>query len=253
MASKPVPVESLWHLFQRSRLWRLLRRASWLRHGVYLALELRKGWREPAATSGESWDLIYRSMHDPWQHETDPIEQDCHRKQIEMLDEVREGKSFHRGLEIGCGEGLYSQALAGRCESLLAVDISPTAVKRAQGRQSWPGHVRFNLFDLRSEPIPGQYDLIVLDNVLETFSRRATFRAIREKLAGALTPNGYLLVVVRDRPAVFIENSWWGRYLIRGKWINVFFAEHPCLTAVITSSTEHYSAVLCRRVGHSMR
>jgi SAM-dependent methyltransferase len=238
----------LWHKFRSSRFWRLLRRVEFLRSGLYLAIELRRSWREPWASSLGTVDRDFAERNDPWRYETNPVEHARFLKQTELLDDVRNGQLFESGLEIGCAEGLYTEILAERCKSLLVLDLSPTALARAQGRRRWSERVRFAAFDLRSEVVPSTFDLIIVAGVLEYFSRPSTLFRIREKLTAALRPNGYLLVeTTRVNPIV--ENAWWGRRLIRGKWINAFISGHPSLTIISSLMTDSYSLTLCRKLG----
>jgi trans-aconitate methyltransferase len=193
-------------------------------------------------------DRDFVERNDPWQYTTNPLEQARFRKQTELLDEVRKGQLFESGLEIGCAEGLYTEVLAERCESLLVLDLSPTALARAQNRRRWPEWVRFGAFDLRSEVVPGTFDLIIAAGVLEYFYRPSTLFGIREKLTASLRPNGYLMVeTTRANPVV--ENAWWGRRLIRGKWINAFISEHSSLTVLTSVVTDSYALILCRKLG----
>lgn len=163
-----------------------------------------------------------------------------------MLDEVCEGRLFPSGLEIGCAEGVFTEVLADRCESLLVLDVSPRALARTQNRRNWSDRVQFGAFDLQHDPIPGTYDLIVVAGVLEYFSRPPTLYKIREKLAGALRANGILLIeTTRAHPVV--EASWWGRRLIRGRWMNAVIADHPSLAVISSTATESYCMTLCRK------
>jgi 2-polyprenyl-3-methyl-5-hydroxy-6-metoxy-1,4-benzoquinol methylase len=193
-------------------------------------------------------DRVLAERNDPWQYETNPLEQVRFLQQTELLDDVRNGQLFASGLEIGCAEGLYTEILAERCESLLVLDLSPTALARAQRRRRWSDRVRFAAFDLRREAIPETFDLILVAGVLEYFSRPSTLFRIREKLTAALRPNGYLLVeTTRANPIV--ENAWWGRRLVRGRWINALISEHPSLTIISSVMTDSYSLTLCRKLG----
>ncbi len=174
------------------------------------------------------------------------MEKSRFRAQTELLDQARDGCTFEAGLEIGCAEGVFTETLAARCDTLLVLDLSPTALKRTKSRRQWHDRVDFQAFDLRSQTIPGSFDLIVVAGVLEYFNRRRTFFLVREKLAAALSPRGYLLIeTTRVNPVV--ENAWWGRRLIRGKWINTFVSEHPSLEVVASALTGDYSIVLCRK------
>lgn len=77
------------------------------------------------------WEQFYAKA-DPWGFVGDKNEE---VKYALTLDLCGDGP-FDRALEIGCGEGLFTQMLAPRCRSLLAVDISSRAVRRAQVRLS---------------------------------------------------------------------------------------------------------------------
>jgi SAM-dependent methyltransferase len=235
--------------FRYSWLWTLLREVTFLRSGLYLIIELWRTFRESQTTAPEIFDSIFSAQKDPWMYETNPLENARFLEETAMLDRVREGRLFPSGLEIGCAEGLYTEVLAARCASLLALDFSPTALLRAQNRRQWSERVRFGAFDMRHEPIPGSgnYDLIVLTGVLEYFPRSKTLFKIREKVVAALRVSGYLLVeTTRANPVV--EDSWWGRRLIRGRWINVFITNHPSLAVVQSTTKESYCITLCQKI-----
>ena len=213
---------------------------------VSLALELRAALREPWTCSAKAVGCAFQSSEDPWSYETNPTERERFRDQTDLLDAVRGGEMFRSGLEIGCAAGLYTEILAQRCKLLLALDISPIALEIARRRCNCTGRVQFNTFDLRLEQMPGTFDLIVLAGVLEYFNRPATLFRIRQKLAAALEPGGYLLVESTRRRQ--LEDSWWGRRLIRGKWINVFIGQHPLLSVEGSVLTNSYAITLCRRI-----
>jgi 2-polyprenyl-3-methyl-5-hydroxy-6-metoxy-1,4-benzoquinol methylase len=235
-----------WSSFKGSGLWRLLKRVSVLRSGYYLAIELGKTWTEARTSSLEAIESDFNANVDPWAYETSAVEQARFTKQTEMLDAIREGKCFSSGLEIGCAEGLYTEVLAGRCISLQVLDFSPTALARAQHRREWSNSVRFDGFDLRNDQIPGSYDLIVIAGVLEYFSKAATFRKVRTKLCAALRPDGILLLETTRVNAV-VENAWWSRFLIRGKWINEFVSRGTGLTVVSSVSTDNYLITIYKK------
>jgi SAM-dependent methyltransferase len=247
-SSNEIGAAGLWDWFRTSTLWRMLRRVGFLRRGLYVAIELRRSWREPKACARDQVDHDLEQRRDPWSYETNPIEQERFRQQTSMIDAARNGNPFRRGLEIGCAEGLYTAVLAQRCDSLLVLDLSPTALARASRRQPWPEGVRLNSFDLRTEAIPGKFDLIVVAGVLEYFSRPSTMARVREKLVAALEPEGCLLVET-SRPNPVVEDSWWGRLLIRGKWINTFVAQHPSLLIAAQTIDDNFAITLYRKSG----
>ena len=135
-----------------------------------------------------------------------------------------------------------------RCVSLLAVDWSPVALERARERCRRNGTVRFETWDLRKDPLPGVFDLIVIMSVLEYFGRRGDMRAARDKLIAGLAPGGTMLVGnVRQSDAY--ETAWWGKHLVRGgKWMNQFIAEGPGLRLLDSAIEPDYVFTLLRKV-----
>jgi peptidoglycan/xylan/chitin deacetylase (PgdA/CDA1 family)/2-polyprenyl-3-methyl-5-hydroxy-6-metoxy-1,4-benzoquinol methylase len=236
-------------MLRTSWLWRWLRRVAFLRSGLYLILELIRTWQDPEIEGQKTFEQLYQERVDPWEIEARPLDE-YFVKQLEMLDEVRAGKTFARGLEIGCAEGFYTELLAQRCDSLVAVDVSPTALARARDRRRWPKEVRFGSLDLRSETIPGEFDLIVVSAVLEYIYRPSALFRTRQKLAAALAPNGYLLVeTTRANPVA--ENAWWGRFLMRDRRINEFIAGHAALTVVSSCIRDTFCITLYRKAGET--
>ena len=236
----------LWNRFQGSLLWRVLKRVPFLRSSYYLAVEIGANVRTPREASLEGTDAVFVESVDPWKYEIDAQEQERFALQTALLDEFRGNRLFGAGLEIGCAEGLFTEILADRCESLLVLDLSPTALARTQARRRWPDTARFEAFDLRDNSIPGQFDLIIVAGVLEYFTKRKTFIDVRKKLSKALRPNGYLLVESTRRSPV-VEDAWFGKAMIRGKWINSFVAEDPTLSIVSEVLTDKFAITLLRK------
>ena len=240
-------LRALWEAFRQSRTWRALRTVTFLRSGVYLAIELRRSLLEPRTTSRDSVDSEFRDRVDPFHYDTSLANRARFLRQKQMLDSVRAGRQFANALEIGCAEGHFTEIIAECSQSLLVVDLSSTALARARQRRNWGECVSFREWDLRSDTIPGKYDLIVVTGVLEYFQRRSTFRDIRTSLVNALNPGGYLLLesAVSQNPTV--DEAWWSKYLIRGKWINSFVAEHKELEVVETTVLDIFVITLLRK------
>jgi SAM-dependent methyltransferase len=102
-----------------------------------------------------------------------------------------------RALDLGCGEGADSIWLAERGWQVTGLDISPTAIGRAQaaaaqldvpdGRLSWIAH------DLATWPADGVFDLVsacFLHSPVE-FPRTDVLR----RVAALIAPGGHLLIV----------------------------------------------------------
>jgi len=237
----------LWSHFRGSSVWRLLRRVNFLRSSVYLAMELCRTARDAKCLSREIIDREFRLHDDPFHYRTSPGEVLRFAQQTGLLDSARRGAPFQRALEIGCAEGVFTEVIAERSQSLMVFDISPTALAKTRERRTWGEFVQFQEWDLRSDGVPGTFDLIVAAGVLEYLQKPREFRMVRAKLVGAVSPGGYLLVQSTKVNPV-IENAWWGKYLIRGERINRFFREDEALRVVDWLVGEIYVISLFQKV-----
>lgn len=196
-------------------LWLTLRDA-WLDSSEYSQIELRQDF----------------SRQDPWLYSTNELEMLRHHGEMAMLDRVIGTSHFSRVLELGCAEGIFTEFLVDRCDSLLAMDFNKVALERARNRLRVDHRVHFELHDLRVDPLAGNFDLICAVHVLEYIQCPFPLIKIREKIVAAMKPGGYLLLgcVSFNSPA---DQSWWSRYLLRGgNQITEFFARHPKLITV---------------------
>jgi SAM-dependent methyltransferase len=223
-----------------------LRRFAWLRSGVYLVHEIKRVILDSASRDRKMFDRLYKTSIDPHGCLSD-LGAECYAKQLQALDLVRDKAIFERVLEIGCGEGVFTELLASRCKYLTAVDLSPVALSRAATRCNWGTHVSFQRFDLRRGTITGKFDLIVVSAVLEYFHRPTVLWAARAKLVQALANGGFLLVdTTRANPVA--EDAWWSKVIIRGRRINQFFERHPNLEVTSRDSTAICIQTLFRRI-----
>jgi SAM-dependent methyltransferase len=232
------------------RLRRTLGRVPFARSTWHLARELKEAVLYTAARAREDYEQEFSRARDPWRFETDPVAgRDRFNRELAMLEAARGTKLFTRALEVGCAEGAFTELLASRCAELLAVDISPLALERARGRRAWSSAVRFAEWDLRTDPLPGAFDLVVVEGVLDCFCQPWAFRAARDKLVGALVPGGHLLAG-NPRHTEVSEGAWWGRHLIRGgKWIDASLSGHPLLRVESTAPGPTYVDTLFRKLG----
>jgi SAM-dependent methyltransferase len=100
---------------------------------------------------------------DPWEIERSELDQASHARQLELLG----GRRYGRVLELGCGGGSFTRKLAKIGDSVVAVDIAPSAVERAVkdfGSRSIDFRVADIIdYDPRSE---GPWDLIVMSETI---------------------------------------------------------------------------------------
>jgi SAM-dependent methyltransferase len=93
----------------------------------------------------------------------------------EMLDEVVSSLELRPGMRVfdaGCGTGALAERLAARHPDieLLAADLSPSMLKRAHARRTWPASFKFalgNIDDVLASDERG-FDRIVSVNVIWT-------------------------------------------------------------------------------------
>jgi O-antigen/teichoic acid export membrane protein/2-polyprenyl-3-methyl-5-hydroxy-6-metoxy-1,4-benzoquinol methylase len=213
----------------------LLARVGFLRSGYFLILAIQEALLDSPARGQAELNHEFEPREDPWDYATVSYQRDRIRSEVEMLDAVHGAAPFGNALEVGCAEGLFTEVLVPRCESLLAADISPVALSRARRRLQEHQNVHFAQWDLRVDPVPDTYDLIVIIHALEYIRNPLYVRRARTKLVNSLRPGGYLLVGTMKVAEIY-ENAWWGRYFLRsGKKINNFFARHPALKLVRTA------------------
>lgn len=221
-------------------------RFHFLRSGWYLILTLIATVRYTLEGNCTKATDEYERRVDPWGYATDWGETHL-RLTEEFLDSVHSHECFYSTLEIGCGEGIVTELLAPRCRSVMAVDISRTALERASKRcQVWE-HLHFAEWDLLCDAAPGAYDLVLVMGVLECFRRPSDLRKAKRKILEMLTPGGYLLVTTTKQHPV-IEGAWWARYFVQGSLgINAFLLKHGHLSLCRMSSTETHLFTLYRR------
>lgn len=179
----------------------------------------------------------FANRNDPWGYNT-PAGQARLKRTTEMLQTWSRLRRFHSTLEIGCGEGRQTGALAAVSTSLLCVDISTAALDRArQAAALWP-QAHFAEWDVLRGPALGCFDLVAVMNVLDYLDRPLELRAARERILEMIRPGGCLLfeTFFKDRA---VESAWWDKYLLRGaNSLHAFMAAHPQLQVLQTMSDE---------------
>lgn len=96
-----------------------------------------------------------------------------------------------RALEIGCGLGAFARLLAGRADSVTAVDVSPEMLRVARERSRAHPNLQFILDDfLRLDLPPETYDCIVTTTTLHHLPQDAALR----KIKSLLSPGGVLIL-----------------------------------------------------------
>jgi trans-aconitate methyltransferase len=144
----------------------------------------------PDAVSAEAFENRYREDPDPWNYRASPYERGKYKVTLDALSRKHYGSAF----EPACSVGELTAMLAPRCDSLLATDVSPTAVERAIQRVADLKNVRVECRDLRTQQPDQRFDLIVLSEVGYYFDVESLW-GIARRLAESLNSQGELIAV----------------------------------------------------------
>ena len=137
----------------------------------------------------EHFERLATESPDPWDYETSAYEQAKYRRTLTALPE-RTGVSA----ELGCSVGVFTAMLAPRCESLLAVDFSPTALAHARRRLTGVDNVELSRRTLPEQMPAGPFETIVCAEILYYWSAPLVREGLR-RIEAALAPGGTLLAV----------------------------------------------------------
>lgn len=138
----------------------------------------------------EYFERVYAGSDDPWGFETRPYEAEKYRATLAALPR----ETYRSAFEIGCSIGVLTEGLAGRCETLLAVDVSEKALDRARRRCAHHGHVRFQVMQVPDEFPRGTFDLILMSEVGYYWSRDDLLKA-RRCMLSQLEPGGQVVLL----------------------------------------------------------
>lgn len=139
-------------------------------------------------TSEAFFEDMYRRKVDPWNCENSSYEQE---RYVTILESAA-GRRYSRGFEPGCSIGVLTRELAGRCDRLEAIEISPTAASNAKERCKDLPQVHIQCGSLPEAMPVGEFDLIVFSEIGYYFEEEK-LRVIVDRLAEKLTPGGYFI------------------------------------------------------------
>lgn len=144
--------------------------------------------QDGAGSLGEDFfDSFYEGKTDPWGFESRWYEE---RKRAVTLASLPR-RHFRAGLEVGCSTGVLTEALAGRCGTVLGVDIAEAPLVSARRRLG--DRVRFERLTTPEEWPVGEFDLVVLSEVGYYYGPDDLAVMLRKAVA-SLAADGVLLL-----------------------------------------------------------
>lgn len=146
--------------------------------------------------SAGALEAVYAADPDPWASASPRYHYQS--RKYEVLTSLLPSRHFRRALDLGCGPGLLSRHLAARADTVVGVDISPSAVANARARNADQPNMLFEAHDLLNLPpsFNRSFDLVVVADVLYYLSPLddALLKAIATRIANLLTPGGICML-----------------------------------------------------------
>ena len=142
------------------------------------------------STSQAFFEELYTTVADPWAFASSAYEQHRYTTILNALG----CRHYHRAFEPGCSIGILTEQLGQICAQVEAIDISPTAVSRAQHRSRSLPNVTIKPGALPDQIPDGTFDLIVFSEIGYYFDR-PTLVSLARELADRLRRGGTLLAV----------------------------------------------------------
>jgi len=141
------------------------------------------------------YDLIYRTTQPRWDDGRIP-------PQVAQL--ASRGGKTKNAIDLGCGTGTHSIFLAGQGFSVMGVDSSPTALRKARAKAAQAGvKPEYILHDVtRLDFLDGPFDIALDVGCLHGLSA-AERRRYAQELTRLMPPGGILLIWGGDRAAGF--------------------------------------------------
>jgi predicted TPR repeat methyltransferase len=144
----------------------------------------------PETLGAGYFDGMYSAAADPWGFEERWYERRKYAIALAMLPRER----YRAAFEPGCSVGVFTRMLGPRCDTLLSCDLAAAAVRAAAARTSDLRQVRVEQRAIPRQWPSGQFDLIVLSEVLYYFGDHDLEQVLKQA-AGSLEPDGTLLAV----------------------------------------------------------
>jgi len=146
--------------------------------------------RAPHSRERSHFEDIYARAEDPWGFRFSEYERDKYAATVAAMPKPH----FQAGLEVGCSIGEFTWLLAKNCNSLLGVDTVAAALEVARARCAEFPHVHFTQMHVPAQWPKGQFDLIVLSEILYFFAPN-DISTIAARVSKSLAPEGTVVLV----------------------------------------------------------
>jgi SAM-dependent methyltransferase len=146
--------------------------------------------RRTETVPDEHFEALYRDDPDPWKFATSEYELGKYGATLAAIGAGRVARAW----EVGCSIGVFTRSLADICDSLLAVDVSETALAQARERCADVPHVELQRLRIPDQWPAGKFDLIVFSEVLY-YLVPDQLREVARRSVLSLSPGGRIVTV----------------------------------------------------------
>jgi len=127
-----------------------------------------------ATAAVERFERLYHESPDPWGYRTSSYEREKYAATLAALPKRSHGLC----LEVGCSIGVFTGLLAARCEHVVAIDFSLSALQLARRHLQGVRNVDLLRASFPEETPPGSWDLIVCSEILYYLQPQALDEAV---------------------------------------------------------------------------
>ena len=145
--------------------------------------------RRSGTMSAQLFETMYTATPDPWGFRSSAYEQDKYASTLAALARPH----YAEALEVGCSIGVFTRSLAPRCDRLLAIDASGTALAAAREACAACPNVTLEQRFVPAGFPPGRFALIVLSEVLY-YMTTDDLRAVAEACFAAQPEGGEIVI-----------------------------------------------------------
>jgi len=186
---------------------------------IWRELYYRPRWY---ADSHAELERLFSWSEDPWNFQSSRYERD----RLQALFHMVQRYPHDVILEVGCGEGAFTQELEKIAKHIVAIDVSPTALERAKRRCQATTFVNVSIEDFEWD---GRFDMVIcaetlyyisnVQVVLEKLKSLARFGLVSYVQRESRTLNPYVLQMPLIEFTQYQKSYWfWKRVMTMALW-----------------------------------